>query len=111
MPTPSSSPRLDKLNSLLAIDPTDPFILYGLAQEHAKLADHARAIGFYDRCLAADPNYCYAYYHKARSQQAVDDLAGARATVQAGMIAAHKAGDAHAASELSTLQVELAEAS
>lgn len=102
--------RLEQLTKLLALDPADAFVLYGLAQEHAKLGDHAAAVGFYDRCLAADPAYCYAYYHKARSQQAAGDLPGARATVLAGITAAHRAGDSKAAGELSTLQTELAEA-
>lgn len=102
--------RLEQLTKLLALDPADAFVLYGLAQEHAKVGDHAAAIDFYDRCLAVDAGYCYAYYHKARSQLAAGDLPAARATVLTGITAAHRAGDAKAAGELSTLQTELAEA-
>lgn len=101
--------RLDKLTKLLALDERDTFTLYALAQEHAKAGDHARAIAFFDRTLAVDPAYCYAYYHKARSQQASGDLPGARATVAEGLRAAHRAGDAKASGELSTLQMDLAE--
>lgn len=104
------SDRLAKLTKLLALDDHDAFVLYGLAQEHAKLGDHAKAIEFYDRCLKVDAAYCYAYYHRARSQMATGDLAGARATAAQGIQAAHRAGDGKAASELSTLQVELSEA-
>lgn len=92
--------RLAQLEALLQADPRDPFLLYGLAQEHAKLNDHARAIDFYDRCLAADPAYGYAYFHKARAQLALDDPAAARATLEAGLRAARDAGDAHAVSEI-----------
>lgn len=105
----SMSDRLAKLQRLLDVDPTDPFVLYGIAQEHAKGGDQTRAIEFYDRTLAADPGYLYAYFHKARAQQADGEIAAARATVQAGIHAAHRAGDAKALGELSTLQVELAE--
>lgn len=102
--------RLEQLAKLLALDPRDTFTLYALAQEHAKLGNHAQAVSYYDQTLAVDPAYCYAYFHKARVQQAASDLAAARATVQAGLQAAHRAGDAKALSELSSLQVELSEA-
>lgn len=104
------SDRLAKLTSLLALDPRDTFVLYGLAQEHARRGDHRLAIEFYDRCLSVDPAYAYAYFHKARAQQADGDLNGARATVQAGLASAVRSGDAKAQSELSSLQIELAEA-
>lgn len=96
-------PSIDQLQNLLAADPNDPFILYGLAQEYAKLNDHGRAVEFYDRCLAADPGYCYAYYHKARTQFAAGQDADGRATIHAGLAAAKTHGDAHALSELQAL--------
>lgn len=104
--TPS---RLAKLEKLLALDPNDPFVLYGIAQEHAKDtsrapgAGHERAIEFYDRCLAADPNYCYAYYHKAVSLQALSRRADSKAAAKAGLAVAKAANDAKAVSELSSL--------
>jgi tetratricopeptide (TPR) repeat protein len=100
-------PSIESLQKLLAADPADPFLLYGLAQEYAKTGDIARAVEFYDKCLAADPAYCYAYFHKARVQQQSGQVAAAVATVKAGMAAAKKAGDGHAASELSGLLDEL----
>lgn len=104
------SERLGKLLKLLAADERDTFTLYALAQEHAKQGDHARAVEFFDRTIAVDPAYCYAYFHKARSLQAAGDVPAARAAVQAGIAAAHRAGDAKALNELSSLQTELAEA-
>jgi tetratricopeptide (TPR) repeat protein len=104
------SDRLAKLTKLLAVDPNDTFVLYGLAQEHAKMGDLHAAVTFYDRTLAVDPLYCYAYFHKARAQQSLGQLADARATVQQGLQAAHRAADAKALSELSSLQTELSEA-
>lgn len=103
------SPRLAKLQQLLAADPRDAFTLYALAQEHAKAGDHAQAVTFFDRCIEADPAYCYAFYHKARAQQTLGQRAAARAAALAGVQAAQRAGDAKALSELSTLQVELSE--
>jgi tetratricopeptide (TPR) repeat protein len=100
-------PSLEQLEKLLAADPTDAFVLYGVAQEHAKLGDFARAVEFYDRCLTVDPAYCYAYYHKARAQDAAGDRSGAVATLRAGLVKARAIGDSHAASEISGLLDEL----
>jgi tetratricopeptide (TPR) repeat protein len=97
-------PSLAQLEKLLAADPRDTFVLYGLAQEHAKAggeAGHAKAVEFYDRCLEVDPLYCYAYFHKARSLVALGRGAEAAKTLKAGIAAARKAGDRHAESELS----------
>ncbi len=100
-------PSIADLERLLAAEPNDTFLLYGLAQEYAKAGDHAKAVHWYDRCLKADPNYCYAYYHKAKAQDACGDKAGAIATLKAGAAAAKRAGDSHAASEISAYLDEL----
>ena len=86
---------------MLAAAPGDTFILYAIAQEHAKAGRHTEAVAFYDRCLAVDPAYCYAYFHKARSQVALGHDDQAQETLSAGIAAARKAGDTHAQSELS----------
>jgi tetratricopeptide (TPR) repeat protein len=100
-------PSIEQLERLLAATPEDPFILYALAQEHARLGHHDRAVEFYDRCIAADPAYCYAYFHKARSLQALDRDAQAALSLQSGISAAEKIGDRKALSELSAYLDEI----
>ena len=100
-------PSIEQLQKLLAADPRDPFVLYGLAQEHAKQGDYARAVEFYDRCLAADPSYCYAYFHKAKALQAAGRDADAVTTLKAGAAAARRAGDQHGLAEISGYLDEL----
>jgi tetratricopeptide (TPR) repeat protein len=100
-------PSIAQLEKLLDPANPDPFVLYGLALEYAKAKEFGRAIGFYDRCLAADPHYCYAYFHKARAQEAAGDVAGALATIEVGMKMSKEAGDSHAVSELEGLRGEL----
>lgn len=95
-------PSIEQLQRLLASDPRDPFVLYGLAQALAKDSRHEEAIPHYDDCLAADPAYLYAYYHKARSLEALGRIDEARATLTRGLSAAREAGDAHAAREIGT---------
>ncbi|UCD75037.1 MAG: tetratricopeptide repeat protein [Phycisphaerales bacterium] len=94
--------RILQLKKLLEADPDDSFCLYGLAFEYEKAGEHETAIEYFDRALAADPDYCYAYYHKARSQKAMGDGAGAVATLRAGLTRAEAIGDAKAASEITT---------
>ena len=94
-------PSLAQLEKLLAVEPNDAFVLYAIAQEHAKARAHEQAVSFYDRCLAADRLYCYAYYHKARSLEAMGRLDQVRGTLEAGVAAAKEAREAKALSELS----------
>jgi tetratricopeptide (TPR) repeat protein len=94
------SERLAKLERLLERDPSDAFVLYGIALEHKKAGDAQRAIAFLDRTLAADPGYCYAYFQKGQVQEALGEVAAARETYRAGAAAARAKGDAHAQGEI-----------
>lgn len=94
-------PSLAQLEKLLALEPGDPFLLYGMAQELARLDRHEEALTLYDRCLAADPSYLYAYFHKARSLESLDRLDDAKTVLRTGLAHAERSHDAHAASELS----------
>lgn len=65
-------PTIAQLERLLESDPLDTFVLYALAQEHAKAGGHERAVEFYERCVRVDPGYLYAYFHMARSLESLD---------------------------------------
>lgn len=92
--------RLDDLKKLLAADPRDPFVLYALAQEHAKVGEHEAAIGYYDQCLSVDPAYHYAYFHKARTLEAAGRVDEAIATLRTGIASARQRQDQKAWSEM-----------
>jgi len=100
-------PSIAQLEKLLATDPNDAFVLYGLAQEYAKAGETQMAVTFYDRCVSADPTYCYAYYHKARALSAAGNNQAASEAVAAGIVAARTHKDAHALGELQALADEL----
>ncbi len=100
-------PTIEQLEKLLAATPKDPFLLYGLAQEHAKRKDIARALECFDRCLAADPGYCYAYFHKARVLHEAERTPEAVAVLRDGVGAAKRAGDGHALAEISSFLDEI----
>jgi len=96
-------PTIEQLEKLLSAEPDDAFTLYALAHEHAKQGRHPEAIAFYDRCLESDPDYTYAYYHKARSQEAAGDTESACATLETGLKVARRIGDAKGTGEIAAL--------
>lgn len=101
-------PSIADLERLLARDPSDPDLLYGLAMEHAKAGRTDTACAFFDQCLAADPAYCYAYFHKARALEAAERSPEAAIVLRAGLEAAKRAGDRQAISEITGYLDELA---
>lgn len=100
-------PSLESLHRLLEASPQDPFVPYAIAQEHARQRAFAQAVAWYDRCLAVDPAYCYAYYHKARALLAIGSREDALRTIAEGRRRAAAAGDTHAAAELAALHDEI----
>lgn len=99
--------RLAQLERLHAADAGDADVMYMLAQEHAKAGNYAGAVSWYDRCLAADPGYVYAFFHKARAQQAAGHLPAALESARAGLVRARELGQAKAQNELASLIEEL----
>jgi tetratricopeptide (TPR) repeat protein len=94
------SDKLPKLQAMLEKQPNDPFLLYGIALEYKKTNAPARAIEFLDRCIAADQNYCYAYFQRGQVCEMAGDTDAARKSYEDGIVAAKRAGDAHAQGEI-----------
>lgn len=94
------SERLLQLEKMLAKEPNDTFLLYGIALEFKK-ADHPhRAIEFLKRVIALDGGYCYAYHQMGLIHESMDDLDAARQAYRAGVEAARRKGDGHALGEI-----------
>ena len=92
--------RLQTLMAALEKEPDDPFLLYGIAHEQAKQGKTREAVEFFDRCIAKDPHYCYAYYHKARVLEESGDTGAAIEATRRGITQARACGDQKALSEL-----------
>lgn len=95
--------RLAKLTAALETDPQDAFLLYAIAQEHAKEGRHEQAVAFFDRTIEADRDSCYAYFHRALSLCKLGRDSEARDCIRAGIEAARRTGDGHAHAELTGL--------
>jgi tetratricopeptide (TPR) repeat protein len=99
-------PSLEQLHKVLALDPNDPFVTYGIALEHAKAAQYKTAIEWLDKTLGIDPTYFYAYYQKAKMFIGLGDSKTAGDVLRAGMAIAGKANTGesrHAQSEMQAL--------
>lgn len=92
--------RLTQLLSILESEPNDAFCLYGVAQEYVRRGESLVAVAWFDRCLAADPGHCYAYYHKAKALEDAGREADAVATLRLGLAQAKAARDGQAISEI-----------
>lgn len=99
--------RLAQLEKLHAADESDADVMYMLAHEHAKSGRYAEAVEWYDRCLARDADYVYAYYHKARAQHSAGEIAPALETARAGLGRSRQIAHAKAQNELAALIDEL----
>ena len=95
-----TSDKLTKLFSMLERQPSDAFLLYGIGMEYKKLNDPPRAIEFFNKVLAVDPGYCYAYYQRGQVQEQIGDVPAAKRSYEEGIAASQRVGDAHAKSEL-----------
>ena len=96
-------PSIAQLEKLLSIDPEDPFVYYGIGQEHAKLDAHELAIEYFDKTLELDAHYCYAYYFKAISLKELGRQVEAVEVAKHGHEIATSISDGKARSELSSL--------
>ena len=95
-----TSERLTKLMAMLERQPTDTFLLYGIALEHRKLGDARLALEYLERVVTLDPNYCYAYHQRGLIHESEGDLDAARRAYEQGIQASTRAGDLHAKGEI-----------
>ncbi len=100
-------PSIEQLERLLALEPDDAFLIYGIAQEHLKAERYDDAIEWFDRTIAADPDHCYAFFFKARALDERGSKAEALSVCDAGIDNARRIGDGKALSELSGLREEI----
>lgn len=92
--------RIDRIREMLAENPTDNFLLYGLANEYKNEGDLTLAIASYRHLMGVNPDYVAAYYHCGQTLEAAGDAEAAAATYDTGIEVARRVGDAHALKEL-----------
>lgn len=98
----AKTPRMEQIEALLADDPSDPFLWYGLGMEHAGQGDDAAAVEVFQKLIAlkaADP-YIPAYLQAGQALTRLGRDREAAAVFRDGIEAARKAGDDHALGEM-----------
>ena len=99
------TPRMAQLEALLAEDPDDAFLRYGLALEHASAGDDATSAAVLHDLIArtaANP-YVPAFLMCGQSLMRLDRTAEACAVLKQGIAAAARAGNTHAQGEMEGL--------
>lgn len=92
--------RKEQLEELLADDPNDSFLRYGLAMEHASAGDDATAADLFCALADADPDYVPAFMQGGQALVRLHRTAEARALWQRGIEQARRTGNQHAAEEM-----------
>jgi predicted RNA polymerase sigma factor len=96
----AGSTRRQQLESLLADDPNDAFLRYGLAMEHASAGDGEAALGTLRQMFADKIEYVPAYQQAGQILMRLDRIDEARDAFEKGIALAKRVGDAHAAGEM-----------
>jgi Flp pilus assembly protein TadD len=97
MPGPS---RKEQLEAMLAEDPKDPFLHYGLAMEHLSAGDDRKAVEVFRGLTELAPDYVPAYMQMGQALLRLGQADEARTVWQRGVVEAHKQGNDHASGEM-----------
>ena len=98
----AKTPRMQQIEAMLADEPDDEFLRYGLAMEHTGLGDDATAVAVLRELIALNPEppYVPAYLQAGQALMRLDKEADAAAMLRAGIAAATKTGNDHARGEM-----------
>jgi tetratricopeptide (TPR) repeat protein len=99
--------RLELLKSMVAQDPGNAFARYGLAMEYSNTGQLEQAAAAFRELIGVNPNYPYAYFHGGQTLEKLGRRDEARDLYRAGILAAGRAGDTHARSEIEAALIAL----
>lgn len=96
--------RMEQIEAMLADDPHDPFLRYGLAMEHASLGDDETAACVLRELIAqAQEPYVPAYLQAGQVLMRLGREPDAAQVLRDGIVAARAAGNDHAMGEMQGL--------
>lgn len=98
----AKTPRMEQIEAMLAADPDDAFLRYGLAMEHMSLGDDESAVVVLNELISlkkSDP-YIPAYLQSGQALIRLGREPEAAAVLREGIEAARGAGDLHALGEM-----------
>jgi Tfp pilus assembly protein PilF len=92
--------RKQQLQEMLAEEPSDPFLRYGLGMELVSEGNDEEAVRCFHQLLEAAPDYVPAYLQAAQALVRLGRSEEAGALFRRGIAAARSQGDQHAAEEM-----------
>jgi len=99
--------RKERLQEMLAEQPDDPFLRYGLAMEFISEGSDDEAVRCFNELLAVTPDYVPAYLQAAQALVRLRQTEQARQMFSRGISTAQKQGDQHAAEEMQAFLADL----
>jgi tetratricopeptide (TPR) repeat protein len=97
-----ASTRLETLRGMVAQNPADSFLRYGLAMEYRNAGDLRAAMGEFRALKEANPDYPAAYFHGGQTLERLGLVEEARQWYEQGIEVTTRKGDLHARGELQT---------
>ena len=101
--------RREKIEAMLAEDPTDQFLRYSLAMEMRKEGQHDESLTCLRDLTKDSPPMVAAFFMAAQQLADLDRASEAREYLRNGIEEARQQGDGHAAAEMSDLLMTLGE--
>ncbi|QEL13830.1 tetratricopeptide repeat protein [Limnoglobus roseus] len=98
----AKTPRMEKIEAMLADDPTDALLRYSLAMEYASAGDDAMAVREFQQIIASTP-YVPAYHMAGQALNRLGRVEEACQMLRDGIAAARTHGDTHALGEMEGL--------
>jgi thioredoxin-like negative regulator of GroEL len=92
--------RKQQIEEMLAEDPNDTFLRYGLAMEYISAGADAEAVRCFKELLDLAPDYVAAYLQLAQAHIRMGQTQTAREVLTHGIAEAAKAGEQHAREEM-----------
>ena len=96
------TPRMDQIEALLADDPNDSFLRYGLAMEHASIGQEETAAQLLLALIAETP-YVPGFLQAGQILNRLNRIEEGCEVLRKGIAAAKQQGDSHAEGEMSGL--------
>lgn len=96
----SNKTRKQQIEDLLAVEPDDPFLRYGLAMEFVSARNDQEAARCFRDLLALAPDYVPAYLQAGQALIRLERADEARSLLRQGIAAAQQKGEMHAAEEM-----------
>jgi tetratricopeptide (TPR) repeat protein len=92
--------RLESLKSLVAQNPGDSFVRYGLAMEYRNAGNAEAALNEFRALLEMNPDYSAAYFHQGQTLEKLGRIEEARQIYELGIEATTRKGDWHTRTEI-----------